>query len=164
MPDRNPTSTVCLLIFSGLQIKWSFPFLMGRQLDQKIEENRARLDELLVSRDATLRYVQYRTYTLPRFISQLHNVHIGLGTEFRSEKIPRNRLRRRKCSFRVPRKSEFRNTEQNWIQWKKFVLQNSSKITKQNGLFVHQKSSFLTLSQPYVTYSPLAELNTRVVK
>jgi hypothetical protein len=67
---------------------------------------------------------------------------LGLGTEFRSEKIPRNRLGMvsvipRKKAL-IPRHSEFRGransearngTERNGIPRKKFVLRNSSKIT-----------------------------------
>ncbi len=77
---------------------------------------------------------------------------LGLGTEFRSEKIPRNRLGTvsgipRKKAL-IPRHSEFRGraysearngTERNGIPRKKFVLWNSSKITYQNDLYVHQK-------------------------
>ncbi len=68
-------------------------------------------------------------------------VRIGLGTEFRSEKIPRNRLGMvsvipRKKAL-IPRHSEFRGransearngTEWNRIPRKKFVLQKGSKI------------------------------------
>ncbi len=67
---------------------------------------------------------------------------IGLGTEIRSEKIPRNRLGMisdipRKNAF-IPRHSEFRGrasseprdgTEWNGIPRKKLVLRNRSKIT-----------------------------------
>ncbi len=67
---------------------------------------------------------------------------IGLGTEFRFEKIPRNRLGMisvipRKKAF-IPRHYEFRGransearngTERNGIPRKKLVLRNSSKIT-----------------------------------
>ncbi len=89
-------------------------------------------------------------------------VHVGLGTEFRSEKIPRNRLGtvsvipRKKVL--IPRHSEFRGrghsearngTERNGIPRKKLVLRNSSKIIYQNDLSVHQKSSFLTLFLKY---------------
>ncbi len=66
---------------------------------------------------------------------------IGLGTEFRSEKIPRNRLGTvsvipRKKAL-IPRHSEVRGransevrngTERNGIPRKKLVLRNSSKI------------------------------------
>ncbi len=69
-------------------------------------------------------------------------VGLGLGTEFRSEKIPRNRLGTvsvipRKKAL-IPRHSEFRGrahsearngTERNGIPRKKFVLRNSSKIS-----------------------------------
>ena len=76
--------------------------------------------------------------TLPKELSTL-----GLGTEFRSEKIPRNRpgtvfvIPRKKVL--IPRHSEFRGransearngTERNGIPRKKFVLRNSRKITK----------------------------------
>ncbi len=67
---------------------------------------------------------------------------LGLGTEFRSEKIPRNRLGTvsvipRKKDL-IPRHSEFRGransearngTERNGIPRKKFVLRNNCKIT-----------------------------------
>jgi hypothetical protein len=66
---------------------------------------------------------------------------LGLGTEFRSEKIPRNRLGTvsvipRKKAL-IPRHSEFRGransearngTERNGIPRKKFVLRNNFKI------------------------------------
>ncbi len=64
---------------------------------------------------------------------------IGLATEFRSEKIPRNRLGmdsvipRKKMliprAFRDPRKRPFRSSERNRITQKKLVMQNSPKIT-----------------------------------
>ncbi len=67
---------------------------------------------------------------------------IGLGTEFRSEKIPRNRLGtvsvipRKKAlipshsEFRGRANSEARNgTERNGIPRKELILRNSSKIT-----------------------------------
>ncbi len=67
---------------------------------------------------------------------------LGLGTEFCSEKIPRNRLGMvsvipgkkalipRHSEFRGRANSEARNgTEQNGIPRKKLVLRNSSKIT-----------------------------------
>ena len=67
---------------------------------------------------------------------------VGLGTEFRSEKIPRNRLGMvsvipRKKAL-IPRHSEFRGransdarngTERNGMPRKRLVLQNISKIT-----------------------------------
>ncbi len=98
---------------------------------------------------------------------------IGLGTEFRSEKIPRNRLRTvsvipRKKAL-IPRYSEFRGransevrngTERNVIPRKKLVLRNSSKITWQNDLSVHQKSSFLPL---LLKYSAFFEISNVVV-
>jgi hypothetical protein len=78
----------------------------------------------------------------PTVIDQCTMVLIGLGTEFRSEKIPRNSLGTvsvipRKKAL-IPRHSEFRGrassearngTERNGIPWKKLVLRNSSKIT-----------------------------------
>jgi hypothetical protein len=66
--------------------------------------------------------------------------YLGLETEFRSEKIPRNRLGMvsvipRKKAL-IPRHSEFRGmpipmlgTERNGMPRKKLVLQNISKIT-----------------------------------
>jgi hypothetical protein len=91
---------------------------------------------------------------------------LGLGTEFRSDKIPRNRLGMvsvipRKKAL-IPRHSEFRGraisearngTERNGIPRKKLVLRNSSKIIQQNDLSVHQKSTFLTL---FLKYSAVA--------
>ncbi len=86
---------------------------------------------------------------------------LGLGTEFRSEKFPRNRhgtifVNPRKKAL-IPRHSEFRGRAisearngADGIPRKKFVLRNSSKITEQNDLSVHQMSSFLTL---FLTYS-----------
>ncbi len=77
-------------------------------------------------------YSQYRS----------RNSRVGLGTEFRSEKIPRNRhgmvsvIPQKKAL--IPRHSEFHGraysealnrTEQNWILRKKLVLRNSNKIT-----------------------------------
>ncbi len=74
-------------------------------------------------------------------------VHIiGLGTEFRSEKIPRNRLGTvsvipRKKAL-IPRHSEFRGransearngTEWNGIPRKELVIRNSSKIEGEMG-------------------------------
>jgi hypothetical protein len=67
-------------------------------------------------------------------------LHLGLGREFRSEKIPRNRLGMisviplRKHSFRgIPSSAEEPipklGTERNGIPRKKLVLRNSSKIT-----------------------------------
>jgi hypothetical protein len=81
-------------------------------------------------------------------------VQIGLGAEYRSEKIPRNRLGTvsvipRKKAL-IPRHSEFRGransearngTVRNGIPREKLVLRNTSKITSQNDLSVHQKSS-----------------------
>jgi hypothetical protein len=71
-----------------------------------------------------------------------HQRYLGLGTEFRSEKIPRNRLGTvsvipqkkalipRHSEFRGRANSEARNeTERNEIMRKKLVLRNSSKIT-----------------------------------
>jgi hypothetical protein len=72
-----------------------------------------------------------------------HNeMHLGLGTEFRSEKIPRNRLGTvsviprkkalisRHSEFRGRDNSEARNeTEWNEIPRKKLVLRKCSKIT-----------------------------------
>jgi hypothetical protein len=92
---------------------------------------------------------------------------LGLGTEFRSEKIPRNRVGTisvipRKEAF-IPRHSEFngrasseaRNgAERNGTPRKKLVLRNSSKLT----LFVHQKSSFLTLFLKYSAAAFCSEL------
>jgi hypothetical protein len=124
--------------------------------------------------------------TWNRYICQVQYVWLGLGTEFRSEKIPRNKLGTvsvipRKKAL-IPRHSEFRGrassearngTERNGIPRKKLVLRNktspwylyrgrwgelctnvvkytfklgkvlrnSSKITYQNDLSVHQKSS-----------------------
>ncbi len=89
---------------------------------------------------------------------------IGLGTEFCSEKILQNRLGTvsvipRKKTL-IPRHSEFpvrtnskaRNgTERHGIPQTKLVLPNSSKLTLQNDLSVHQKSSFLTLLLKYST-------------
>ncbi len=92
----------------------------------------------------------------------LSDNHLGLGTEFCSEKIPRNRLGtvsvipRKKVL--IPRHSEFRGransearsgTERNGIPRKKLGLRNSSKIIKQNDLSIHQKSSFLALFLKY---------------
>jgi hypothetical protein len=69
-------------------------------------------------------------------------VNVGLGTEFRSEKIPRNRFGMvsvipRKKGL-IPRHSEFRGRassearngmERNEIPRKNLVLRNNSKIT-----------------------------------
>jgi hypothetical protein len=94
---------------------------------------------------------------------------LGLGTEFRSEKIrgidsERFPLfRGRKHSFRaIPSSAEEPipklGTERNEIPRKKLLLRNSSKITWQNELSVHQKSSFLTLLLKYSAAAFCSEL------
>ncbi len=94
-------------------------------------------------------------------------MEVGLGTEFRFEKIPRNRLGAisvipRKKAF-IPRHSKFcwrANSEaRNGTEsGKKLVLRNSSKITLQNDLSVHQKSPFLTLFLKYSAAAFCSEL------
>ncbi len=70
---------------------------------------------------------------------------LGLGTEFRPEKIPRNRLGTGFCysaeesthseAFRVPRKSHFRSSERNGTEWNSaekisFSKQQQNNLTK----------------------------------
>ncbi len=80
---------------------------------------------------------------------------LGLATEFRSEKIPRNSLGtdsvipRKKVliptEFRIPRKSPFRSSERN--VFRKIVFRNSQK----NYLSLPQKSYFLAIFLIFVT-------------
>ncbi len=91
-----------------------------------------------------------------KFIFVLKRLGYGLGlaTELRSEKIPRNRLGmdsvvpRKKMliprAFRGPRKSLFRSSERNGIKQKKLVLHNSQSHLK-NDLSVAQSIIFLNI-------------------
>jgi hypothetical protein len=82
---------------------------------------------------------------------------VGLATEFRSEKIPRNSLGtdsvipRKKVliptEFRIPRKSPFQSSKWNGTEFReKIAFRNSQK----NDLFVAQKSSFLAIFLKFV--------------
>jgi hypothetical protein len=90
----------------------------------------------------------YSTFLLPyvSIVVQIITFGLGLGTEFRSEKIPRNRLGtvsviprkkvlipRHSEAFRVPRKSQFQSSEVGTDR----IERNSAK-----------KLSFMELAQP----------------
>jgi hypothetical protein len=89
---------------------------------------------------------------------------LGLGTEFRSEKIPRNRLGTvsvipRKKAL-IPRHSEFRGracsearsgTERNETPQKKLVLGNSSKINLQNDVGFSSMECFGTAFREFAS-------------